>query len=116
MQIKKYTIIILFSTIAISAILTALINLSWGLGFLIGFIWMWGNFTLTIKIFGKAMPKGEKINILIYFLIKFPLLYAFLLLILLCKKFSVLGILAGMTVSLIIITVIKYAGITDRNT
>lgn len=116
MQIKKSAIIIVFSAIAVSAILTVTVSFSWGLSFLIGFIWMWVNFILTINIFSKAMPKGEKLNLLIYFLIKFPLLYALLLLILLCKKFPVLGILAGMTVSLIVIVVIKYAGITDRTT
>lgn len=116
MRIKKSTTIIIFSAIAVSIILSITIDLPWGLGFLIGFIWMWGNFTLTINIFNKAMPKGEKSNIFIYFLIKYPLLYASLVLILLCKKFSILGILAGMTISLILLTIKKYAGITSHAT
>lgn len=72
MKINKSAVITAFFAAIVSAILTAAINLSWGLGFLIGFMWMWGNFTLTINIFGKAMPKGEKMNLVIYFLIKSP--------------------------------------------
>lgn len=81
--------------------------LLWVIGILTGLAWMSVNLLLLNKLFKIAYLKEPKKKLYLLLLIKFPLLYAVLLAVLLSKKFPVASILVGMALVFILQKVIR---------
>lgn len=75
--------------------------LLWVVGILTGLAWMSVNLLLLNKLFKVAYLKEPKKKLYLLILIKFPLLYAVLLAVLLSKKFPIAAILVGMPLAFI---------------
>lgn len=73
----------------------------WAVGILTGLAWMLVNLVLMNNLFKVAFLKGSKKKLILLLLIKFPLLYAVLLAVLLSKKFPIAAILVGMPLAFI---------------
>ncbi len=92
----------LFFAAAVIVILLLLRQWRWAAGFTVGVIWSAVNFIFTLRILDVAVLKRPKKMLLLFLMVKFPLLYLAGLFILMSGYFPVMSILLGILPILLI--------------
>jgi len=97
----------LIGTIAIGAVLIANGQGRWAAGFAVAAIWSVLNFWLIIMILETAVLKRSGANLPGILMVKFPALYLAGFWILTSRWFPAISLLAGMTLTLVLIGVVQ---------
>ncbi len=95
----KVTLVLVLATVAV---LIFMRQERWAGGFAVGALWSSVNFLFTIRILDVAVLRQPKPKLLLFLLVKFPLLYILGLFILISGFFPVWSILAGLFPVLVI--------------
>ena len=80
-------------------------NLSFSAGILVGASWLMANFLLTINLLEIAVLKRASKKLLLFLLVKFPVLYLLGFLIIIRKLFPVASLLTGMSLIILVLGV-----------
>lgn len=80
-------------------------NLSFSAGILVGASWLMANFLLTINLLEIAVLKRASKKLLLFLLVKFPVLYLLGFLIIARKLFPVASLLTGMSLIILVLGV-----------
>ncbi len=95
-SIKKLTYLTLLVAVVISMGFSLMGQQLWAGGFLFGVCWSLVNFLLTIQLLKVAILQYPKEKMRMLLLLKFPLLYLLVFLVLIYKVFPVSGVLIGL--------------------
>lgn len=95
----------LYLTLLIGAFLTYYYGGSFALGFVSGSFWNIFNFSILIRLIRSVFQtvKPSKIKIVLFFILKFGLLYVLGFVIIKYSGFSLWGILAGFSLLLVVL-------------
>ena len=78
-------------------------NLPFSAGILVGASWLMANFLLTINLLEIAVLKRASKKLLLFLLVKFPVLYLLGFLIIARKLFPVASLLTGMSLIILVL-------------
>jgi len=105
--LKKAIKINTLLTLITALVLAVTGQLRWAGGFLTGSVWSTVNFLLLVNILKIAILEKEKKGLVPALLLKFPVLYLGGFLILTLEIFPVLSLLAGVSLILAVIGLVK---------